>query len=171
MNALCLVAHPDDCVIFAFGYIYHHPEFTWTIAYLTYQEHEARSQELKNFWNRRGISCVFLGFEDDWHDQELQKFTRWSAEEAQHKCWELAQEYDLVLTHDQFGDYGHIHHQLIHDAVKNHRGLVSFAPPGQGTVTYSVPSTAYSLEELPMHGTVIAGFHSSGHQNSYKEMS
>jgi LmbE family N-acetylglucosaminyl deacetylase len=36
MKALCLVAHPDDCVIFAYSYIYNHPEHNWTIGYLTY---------------------------------------------------------------------------------------------------------------------------------------
>jgi dolichol-phosphate mannosyltransferase len=31
MKALCLVAHPDDCVIFAYSYIHHHPEYSWRL--------------------------------------------------------------------------------------------------------------------------------------------
>jgi hypothetical protein len=74
-----------------------------------------------------------------------------------------------VLTHDEHGDYGHIHHQVVHDAVKHHPRLVTFAKPGQGT-TYTVPPGTYTLDELPMHGEIVASFHSQDHKNSYKEL-
>ena len=169
MKALCLVAHPDDCVIFGYSYIHNHPEHDWTIGYLTYTETTSRGAELKQFWQQRGISCVFLGFEDSWQDQERQQFTCWSEAVAQNQCAALAAEYDLVLTHDANGDYGHIHHRLVHAAVCDHPGLITFAPPGQGTTTYLVPPDTYSLEELPIHGHVVQGFHLHEHKNSYKE--
>lgn len=168
MKALCMVAHPDDCVIFGLSYIHNHPELDWTIGYLTYTATDPRGSEMAAFWQRRGINTVFLGFEDHWHDNEQKQFTRWTEESAERACWNLARQYDLVLTHDEAGDYGHIHHVLVHQAVKWHPRLVTFAPPGQG-VTYSVPTAAYSLDELPQHGGVIAGFHIQQHQNSYKE--
>lgn len=168
MKALCLVAHPDDCVIFAYSYIYHHPEYKWTVGYLTYTEHEPRAAEFKKFWNQRNIPTVFLGFEDHWHDNEQKQLTRWYGVDAAASCWNLAQDFDLVLTHDEHGDYGHIHHQVVHDAVKHHPNLVTFARPGQGT-TYILPSNTYSLDELPLHRDIIAGFHPAEHKNSYKE--
>ena len=170
MKALCLVAHPDDCVIFGMSYIHAHPEYAWTIGYLTYTEHDSRGAELKQFWQRRGIPCVFLGFEDDWHDQEQQQFNCWPPTEARVKCATLAAGYDIVLTHDENGDYGHIHHQLVHRAVSWHPRLITFAPVNQGTVTYTVPADTYSLDELPTHGHIIAGFHQQQHRNSYKEL-
>jgi len=169
MKALCLVAHPDDCVIFGYSYIHHHPEHEWTVGYLTYTADDARGAELQQFWQRRGIGCVFLGFEDDWHDQEQQQFNCWPPMEARAKCSTLAAGYDIVLTHDANGDYGHIHHQLVHQAVCDHPGLVTFAPPGQGTVTLALPPDTYSIQELPMHGNIVQGFHPREHQNSYKE--
>jgi hypothetical protein len=81
----------------------------------------------------------------------------------------LAKEFDLVLTHDESGDYGHIHHVLVHNSVQWHPRLVTFARPGEGT-TYTVPDSAYSLDELPLHANIIAGFHVMQHQNSYKEI-
>lgn len=168
MKALCLVAHPDDCVIFAYSYIYHHPEYEWTVGYLTYTEQEPRGFEFQKFWNQRNIPVVFLGFEDHWHDNEQKQLTRWRGTDAEAACWNLARDFDLVLTHDEHGDYGHIHHQLVYDSVKQHPNTVTFAPPGQGN-TYILPSTAYSLDELPLHKDIIAGFHSSTHKNSYKE--
>lgn len=168
MNALCLVAHPDDCIIFGYSYIYNHPEYNWTIGYLTYTESDSRAVEIAAFWNRRGINTVFLGFEDHWHDNEQKTFTRWDPIVATDACWSLARQYDLVLTHDQYGDYGHIHHCLVHDAVKHHHNLVQFAPVAQGT-TYTVPADAYSLDEFPLHANIIAGFHTAQHKNTYKE--
>jgi len=168
IKALCLVAHPDDCVIFGFSYIHNHPEMDWTIGYLTYTESDPRGAELAAFWRKRNINCVFLGFIDDYRDQEQQRLMQWRGIDAVAKCAELARQYDLVLTHDEHGDYGHIHHQVVHDAVKHHPNLITFARPGQGT-TYTVPPGTYSLAELPMHGEIIAGFHRQEHKNSYKE--
>ena len=168
MKALCLVAHPDDCVIFAYSYMFNHPEHDWTVAYLTYLPHEPRAAEFAEFWSRRNIPTVFLGFEDHWHDNEQKQLTRWYGLDAAVECQLLARDYDIVLTHDEHGDYGHIHHRVVHDAVKDHPGLVTFAPPGQGT-TYILPHGAYSLDELPMHRDIIAGFHPGTHSNSYKE--
>ena len=169
IKALCLVAHPDDCVIFAYSYIHAHFDMDWTIGYLTYTPQDPRGAELAAFWQRRGVECAFLGFEDHWHDNEQGQFTRWSAVEAKHACWELARGYNLVLTHDKNGDYGHIHHRLVHDAVAHHHNLITFAPHNQGTVSLSVPTGTYSLNELPLHGEIISSFHLTEHKNSYTE--
>ena len=169
MKALCLVAHPDDCIIFGYSYIYNHPEMAWTIGYLTYTEKDLRGAELAAFWKKRGIETVFLGFEDDWHDNEEQQLNCWSKVDAEHACWNLASKYNLILTHDQDGDYGHIHHRLVYNAVAHHHNLVTFAPHDQGTVTLPIPPGAYSLDELPMHGHIISDFHVNGHKNSYTE--
>jgi LmbE family N-acetylglucosaminyl deacetylase len=167
MKALCLVAHPDDCIIFGYGYIHAHPEHNWTIGYLTYTEQDPRGVEISAFWNKRGHKCVFLEFEDHWHDNEQKQFTRWNRQDAEQACWQLACGYDLVLTHNQDGDYGHIHHQLVYNAVAQHHKVVQFAQ--YGTVTYTVPSDTYSLDEVPLHGDIIRSFHPVLHQNSYKE--
>lgn len=167
IKALCLVAHPDDCVIFGFSYIHNHPEMDWTIGYLTYTESDPRGAELAEFWRKRNIECVFLGFVDDYRDLET-KTLSFDAESAAWNLQELADHYDLVLTHDCNGDYGHLHHVFVHNCVRHHPQLVTFARPGEGT-TYTVPLDTYSLDELPMHGEIIASFHRQEHKNSYKE--
>ena len=169
MKALCLVAHPDDCVIFAYSYIHAHAQYEWTIGYLTYTAQDPRGQELQQFWNRRGIHTVFLGFEDHWHDNEQQTFTRWSSSEAIAACRALASGFDLVLTHGAAGEYGHIHHKLVHYAVKHHPRVVCFSNLGEGT-TYCVPAEAYSLDEIPLHSEIVSSFHRFGHTNSYQEL-
>ena len=70
MKAMAMVAHPDDCVIFAYSFIHHYPQFDWTVCYLTYTEHDARGCEFAKFWRARGVATNFLGYIDDYHDLE-----------------------------------------------------------------------------------------------------
>jgi len=167
MKALCLVAHPDDCVIFAYSYIHNHTEMDWTICYLTYTEWDPRGRELREFWHKRGIACIFLGYTDDYRDIENKKIS-FDQSQARREISNIIKSYDLVLTHDEQGDYGHIHHVFVHDCARDHPGLVTFARPGEGT-TYTIPPSTYSLDELPQHGDIIKSFHRTQHQNSYKE--
>jgi hypothetical protein len=167
MKALCMVAHPDDCVIFGYSFIYRYQKLDWTIGYLTYTEESPRGSEMAAFWRRRGIKTVFLGFEDDYADQQQQRLTRWSGNVARQRIQELAQGAELVLTHDAAGDYGHIHHQLVHNALANHENLVTFAPHGQGTNRLVIPPGVYDPSEMPTHSDIISSFHSMGHINEY----
>ena len=167
MKALCLVAHPDDCVIFGYSYIHNHPEMKWHICYLTYAEWDPRGRELKEFWHKRSITCIFLGYTDNYRDIENKKIS-FNEEQARREIGNIVQSYDLVLTHDAQGDYGHIHHVFVHDCTKDHPNLVTFARPGEG-IEYTIPPGTYTLDELPKHGEIIAGFHGTQHRNSYKE--
>jgi LmbE family N-acetylglucosaminyl deacetylase len=170
MNAICLVAHPDDCIIFGYSYIHNHPEYNWTIGYLTYTEQDPRGNEIAAFWQRRGIPCVFLGYVDNYHDLETRQIS-FDTESAVVDLQELADRYDLVLTHDRHGDYGHLHHVFVHDCVQHHTQLVTFADLSSGTVTLEVPAGTYAWNELPQHQEIIRAFFPEGrHQNNYTEV-
>ena len=167
MKALALVAHPDDCVIFAYSFIHAHPELSWTVCYLTYTENDPRGAELQKFWARRCIPTQFLGYVDDWHDIENKRIS-FDAAEAYAAIQCICHNHDIILTHDANGDYGHIHHRFVHDCVpKDHHHVIAFAPPGQGTATYTISTGVYSLDELPKHGNIVSSFHSHEHVNSY----
>ena len=103
MKALCVVAHPEDCVIFAYCYIHNHPELDWTIGYLTYTAEDDRGAELAAFWQRRGIPCVFLGYVDDYRDIAAGQMS-FDTVAARADLAALVEGYDLVLTHDELGD-------------------------------------------------------------------
>jgi hypothetical protein len=166
MKAVAMVAHPDDCVIFAYSYIHNHPEYAWTVCYLTYTESDARGQEFATFWSQRNVATKFLGYVDDWHDIENQRIS--FNEHCACQDIELAiADQDLLLTHDENGDYGHIHHVFVNRCTVGHPQRVTFAGPGRGNVKYSVPADMYSLDELPMHKEIIKEFHKQGHQNEY----
>jgi hypothetical protein len=167
MKAMAMVAHPDDCVIFAYSFIHHYPMFDWTVCYLTYTEQDPRGREFADFWLRRNTKTKFLGFTDDWEFVKNGKLGFESAQ-AVDAIKEAIADQDLILTHDHLGDYGHLHHKFIHDVVcNNHTYMVCFAGIGKGNVKYTIESDTYSLDEFPLHRDIVASFHQTQHANEY----
>ena len=166
MQAVCMVAHPDDCVIFGLGYILAHPEYDWRIRYLTYRSNTARGREISNFWSHRSIPVDFLGFADNKKDLILNKLS-FDPIMARNFIQKEISSADIVLTHNEDGEYGHVHHRLVHDCCKDHSGLVTFAAKG---IAYSVPSDYYTLEELPLHARIIKQFVDPVNQTNFYSM-
>lgn len=152
-----MVAHPDDCVIFGYPLIAN-SQAEWHICYLTYTPESDRAQEISKFWNKRNVSTEFLGCVDLWEDTVKQKL-HFDTEFYKNAIQQKVSEYDLVLTHYQDGDYGHIHHKFVHEAVKTVPvPQVYFASDFNDNLNVVIPIQSYGLDELPMHCDVIAGF-------------
>jgi LmbE family N-acetylglucosaminyl deacetylase len=167
MKAVAIVAHPDDCVIFAYSFMHHHPQFDWTVCYLTYTEQDARGAEFAKFWKPRGVATKFLGYVDDYHDLET-GVCSFDTIQAAESIKQAINEQDLVLTHSHDGDYGHLHHKFIHGVVaNNHTRVVTFAGIGQGNVKYTLEPGVYSLDEFPLHRDIVSSFHQHAHANEY----
>lgn len=161
MKAVALVAHPDDCVIFAWPFIEAHPQFKWTIVYLTYSLDTARGREIAEYWARRNISVHFLGLDDSWTKvkQGLLGFDRMDAQQRiQTVLNQLGP--SLILTHYLDGEYGHPHHIFVFKAVCSANldtPKVYFASDFNYNKAYSVIVPA-DTSELPLHKSVIEGF-------------
>lgn len=158
-KALVLVAHPDDCIIFALPFIEHHTNFNWHIVYLTYTKVDPRAQEVAKFWSHRNITTEFLGFVDDYLDQETQQLNFWNEIDAKQNIARVINTHQpvLLLTHNKDGDYGHIHHRLVHNAVAEiNIPQIYFASTFNLTDAYV--ANEYNLDSLPLHQEVIAGF-------------
>jgi hypothetical protein len=167
MKAMAMVAHPDDCVIFAYSFMHHYPQFDWTVCYLTYTEQDARGTEFVKFWRARGVSTKFLNYVDNYHDLET-GICSFDTALARESIKQAIKNQSLVLTHDHNGDYGHLHHKFIHDVVSsNHNYIVTFAGINQGNVKYIIEPGVYSLDELPLHQDIVSDFHQHVHTNEY----
>lgn len=158
-----MVAHPDDCIIFGLGYILAHPEYNWHICYLTYRSNTPRGKEISAFWQRRGVTVDFLGFADDPADIKTNQLGFNPALARNFILSEIASA-DLVLTHGQDGEYGHVHHKFVHDCCRLHPNLITFANKG---TAYPVPSNYYTLDELPIHARAILDFVDPTNQINY----
>jgi LmbE family N-acetylglucosaminyl deacetylase len=167
MRAIAMVAHPDDCVIYAYGFIQTHANLHWTICYLTYTATDYRGQEISSFWQQRGIATEFLGYHDTYMDMETDCIS-FDTKKAATDIVSAIKNFDLVLTHNHHGDYGHLHHKFVNRVVcDNHSHVATFALAGQGNVKYQVVPGSYKLDELPVHQEVIQGVHPDLHVNEY----
>ena len=156
MKAVALVAHPDDCVIFAWPFIEAHPEFEWKIVYLTYKPYEPRATEIRRYWSKRNIPTEFLGFRDNFRDM-IDDLLSFSISDAVNSIKEAVVA-DLILTHFEDGDYGHIHHMFVHGASQQiDTPKVYFASTFNYNIEYKVVEPV-AVEELPLHREVIEGF-------------
>ena len=157
IKALCVVAHPDDCVIFARPFIEQYSEFEWTILYLTYSSYDPRAMEMTSYWRQRNVSTVNLGFADDYRDME-NNLVSFNAEQAQREIFNISNNYDLLLTHNPDGDYGHIHHTFVSDSVQPvPKPKVYFAKYEQSNIECCAASDI-NLTELPLHREVVSSF-------------
>jgi LmbE family N-acetylglucosaminyl deacetylase len=157
MRAVALVAHPDDCVIFAWPFIEAHPEFSWEIVYMTYRSKDARAREMSDYWTRRNIPTFFLGYHDTWLDMINERIS-FDTEDAEQAMFEVANTADLILTHYEDGDYGHIHHKFVNTvAQKMVPPKVYFASTFNYNTEYAVQTPA-NADELPLHRSVIEEF-------------
>ena len=167
VRALCVVAHPDDCLIFAKPFIDNFPTWHWNIVYLTYNSADARAQEMQAYWDaKRNITTHFLGFQDDYADQLAGELKTWRGLDAEASISLAITQFapDLILTHYEDGDYGHIHHKFVHQAVQvtNSIAKVYFASTFNYNVEYFAQE-ALDLAQFPLHAEVIAGFQDRDH--------
>lgn len=159
MNAVCLVAHPDDCVIFAWPFIERHKKLTWSIVYLTYEQEHERAKEASAFWSSKDIPVYFLGCDDDW-DSVKQGQLGFNPEIAAAKISAKLKELnvDIILTHNNDGEYGHPHHKFVSlCADEMTEPKVYFANGINYNTKYLVNQTV-DTSRWPLHKSVIEGF-------------
>ena len=168
MNGLVMVAHPDDCVIFAYGFINQYKNINWSICYLTHKKTDRRAIEISDFWTKRNIHTKFLGFVDNVKDLNDGAISQFNVLDAASAIKTEIADYDLILTHGSLGEYGHPHHIFVNNVVcSNHQQVVTFAKSHKGNVRYTVNPDLYRPEELPLHYNVIRMVHKDAHINDY----
>lgn len=156
MKAQCVVAHPDDCVIFARPFIENYFQFEWTVVYLTYNSLAPRAIEVSEYWKKHNVSTVFLGVEDSWEDVKQGQLGFDSTEVGLRLLESI--NCDLLLTHNVDGEYGHPHHMFIHQTLKELPvPQIYFA--SDFNYNFKCRATTFlDLEQLPLHKDVIASF-------------
>ena len=159
MRALCMVAHPDDCVIFGYHFITNHPHLDWHIAYATYTEDHPRAIEIAAFWKQRRVTTSFLGLPDDKKETDARR-SGWDEYLAVHLINEAARNFKLILTHNHKGEYFHVHHQMVHNVMReNEAPKVYFGSfPDLINRIYTLPEVPFDSNDLPLHRERIDAF-------------
>ena len=166
MKALVLVAHPDDCVIFASAYMDAHPEHEWTIVYLTHWRWHKRGREMSRYWRKRGIKTSYLGFKDHGRDLGTNSLRTWDKHDALRALWQAAANYELILTHGEEGEYGHPHHCLVNESVKYHNVSKVYFSLDENDLMLPLN---IGMSELPRHRESIL-IHAASGVAYYKEL-
>lgn len=117
-TALAVVAHPDDETIFLGGTILSYSEYSWRILCATYERNDMRAVEslrAEKYYRASGIQIDFgfLGHRDARKEEnggvdfdqlvnQLRVYASWP---------------DIVISHNELGDYCHKAHIAVFDAV------------------------------------------------------
>lgn len=154
-KAIAVVAHPDDCVIFAKPFI-DRMRYKWTICYLTRNRFDARSKEVKKYWESRNVKVIFLGYEDNHRDLETGSLS-FNSDRAEKDIISTVSEFDLILTHGKSGEYNHPHHVFVHNTLVHvDKPKVYFSSLNEYNM-YCVGED-FDLAEFPLHREVIEQF-------------
>ena len=160
INALMVVAHPDDCVIFGWPIIKKYSRIVWKILYLTYDTGQPRGQEIKNFWKSLGISVDFCGIIDNHIDLNCGKIVSFDENMVREQLLNKITDHNLLVTHGANGEYGHPHHIFVHNILKQTNiPKIFFSNGREANIRINgLELGDQDLSKLPLHKDVIEMF-------------
>ena len=108
MKTAVVVAHPDDEVLWAGGYISSHPGTDVLCCTIPVKDPE-RCLVFLDVCRQLGARGIVVADTPDVVGQDIGSLLTMQ---------KLVQSYELVLTHNAIGEYGHAHHIAVHNAVR-----------------------------------------------------
>ena len=108
MRTVVVVAHPDDETLWAGGYLAAHPGTDVICCTIPDKDPQRMRHFFQACFMLNAHAIVAAASLADDPDRRL----------VLSPAQALAARYDLILTHNQIGEYGHKHHVAVHEAMK-----------------------------------------------------
>ena len=118
VDYLVIVAHPDDEVLWGFDMLYKN---NCLVVCVTCGKNKIREKEIEKVVKSTNDKLISLGYTDKF----LHHRSRWFISDRQIKkdfntiinlkAWKG------IITHNRDGEYGHVHHKMVHNMVKDYK--------------------------------------------------
>lgn len=111
---IMFVAHPDDESLWGGGALYHEK---YLVVCVTCGERKDRAKEFSKVMGLSEDDFIMLGYPDLVNGQKSTWEKEWDDINADIKTILESKDWDLVVTHNPDGEYGHIHHKMTNKIV------------------------------------------------------
>lgn len=143
-NKLMIVAHPDDEMLWGGSHLI---DEDYLVVCITCGVDELRVKEIERVLKETNDGLIMLGYPDKTNgERDNWDSSREKIKEDLNKIFAL-KDWDSVVTHNPFGEYGHIHHKMTSEIVTNNYNdkdkLVYFG------VYYSKKKIGSVIEKMP----------------------
>lgn len=112
-----IVAHPDDETLWGSSALYHDK---YLVVCITCGERKDRVKEFEKVMLLTNDDYIMLGYPDLVKGKKSDWSKEWDAINRDIQTILNAKNWDVIVTHNPDGEYGHIHHKMTNKIVTSH---------------------------------------------------
>lgn len=115
---LMIVAHPDDETLWGFNKL---EKKKFLVVCVTCGRNKIREKEIESAMKMTDDKLISLGYTDKFLSRRSKWMFSYNNIEKDLNTIIKLKKWNMVVTHNKDGEYGHMHHKMIHDMVERER--------------------------------------------------